>query len=63
MNIFTPVTIRTWEVFGENRDYVIDPEECMADNFAYALTFGPERMEYPNPEIIEGILDYLSSDH
>ena len=39
MNIFTPVTIRTWEVFGENRDYVIDPEECMADNFAYALTF------------------------
>ena len=26
------------EVFGDNTDYVIDPEECMADNFGYALT-------------------------
>lgn len=50
------------EVFGTNTGYVIDPEECMADNFSYALKFGiegPEGKGYPNPEIIEGILSYL----
>ena len=38
---------------------MIDPEECMADNFAYAMMFGPDGPEgdsYPNPEIIGGIL-------
>ena len=47
------------EVFGKNTEYVIDPEECMADNFAYAMLFGPDGPEgdgYPNPEIIGGIL-------
>ena len=51
------------EVFGTNTDYVIDPEECMADNFSYALTYGmsgPDGKGYPNPEIIEGILEILS---
>ena len=49
------------EVFGKNTDYVIDPEECMADNFAYAMEYGmegPDGQGYPNPEIIEGILSY-----
>ena len=23
------------EIFGTNTDYVVDPEECMADNFGY----------------------------
>lgn len=51
-----------YEVFGKNSGYVIDPEECMADNFSFALNYGIEGlggMGYPNPEIIEGIIDYL----
>ena len=28
------------EVFGTNTDYVIDPEECMADNFGHTLAYG-----------------------
>ena len=51
------------EVFGTNTGYVIDPEECMADNFAYAMTYGIEGKDnagYPNPEIIQGVIDYLS---
>lgn len=55
-----------YEVFGENTDYVIDPEECMADNFSFALAYGiegPEGNGYKSPEIIEGIIDYLKQDH
>lgn len=51
------------EVFGTNTGYVIDPEECMADNFAYAMVYGIEGRDkagYPNPEIIQGVIDYLS---
>lgn len=47
------------EVFGLNTGYVIDPEETLADNFAYALVYGENGREYPNPEIITAILDYL----
>jgi hypothetical protein len=49
-------------VFGKNTGYVNDPEECLADNFSYALVYGIEgrdKQGYPNPEIIQGILDYL----
>ena len=28
------------EVFGTNTNYTIDPEECMADNFADAMQYG-----------------------
>lgn len=52
------------EIFGKNTDYVTDPEECIADNFAYAMAYGLEGEDgkgYPNPEIIEGILSYVSS--
>ena len=50
------------EIIGTNTDYVIDPEECMADNFGYTLAYGmdgPKGDGYPNPEIIEGIMDFL----
>ena len=50
------------EVFGTNTGYVTDPEECMADNFAYAMLYGMKGDDgngYPNPEIIQGIIDYL----
>ena len=50
------------DVFGTNTSYVIDPEECMADNFSFALTYGIEGKDtngYPNPEIISGVIDAL----
>jgi hypothetical protein len=50
------------EVFGTNTGYVIDPEECMADNFSFAVVYGtdgPDHEGYDNPEIIEGIIDIL----
>ena len=50
------------EVFGKNTDYVIDPEECMADNFSFALQYGkdgPEGEGYPTPEIIDGIISLI----
>ena len=52
-----------YEVFGENTQYVIDPEECMADNFKYAMLYGISGKDgkgYPNPEIIQGIIDVVS---
>lgn len=54
------------EIFGTNTGYVIDPEECMADNFAYAMTYGIEGRDgngYPNPEIIQGIIDIMSGNY
>ena len=51
------------DVFGTNTDYVIDPEECMADNFSYAMLYGlegPDGQGYPDPEIIQGIIDTVS---
>ena len=52
----------TFEILGKNTDYVVDPEECMADNFGFLIAYdkdGPEGKGYPNPEIIEGIRSYL----
>ena len=54
-----------YEVFGENTGYVIDPEECMADNFSYAVIYGPEGPGgngYPTQDIIDGIVDYLENE-
>ena len=42
--------------------YVIDPEECMADNFADAMQYGTDGgngQGYPNPEIIQGIMEVV----
>ncbi len=44
-----------WQVFGRNTDYVVDPEETMADNFSYVIIYGTEGREYPTPEIIQSI--------
>ena len=51
------------EVFGTNTEYVTDPEECLAENFALLMTYGtkgPDGNGYQSPEIIEGIIAYLS---
>lgn len=48
-----------WQVFGRNTEYVIDPEEVLADNFSYAVMYGEEGMDYKSPQMIRAICDYL----
>ena len=51
------------DVFGKNTAYVIDPEECMSDNFSLALMNGREGADgkgYASPEIIEGVFNILN---
>jgi hypothetical protein len=50
-----------WDLFGENTTYVIDPEECLADNFSFAMTLGSD-YDYASPEIIDAIIDYMSAE-
>ena len=50
-----------WDVFGRNTDYVVDPEEAMADNFSYAIIYGLDGMEYQTPEIIQAIDELLKA--
>lgn len=47
-----------WETVGKNTTYVEDPEECMADNFSYALVYG-YNAPVPTPEIQQHIIDLL----
>ena len=60
-----------WEIFGRNTDYVIDPEECLADNFSYAILnqeyekyyeCKPNELNFKNPEIINKIINYLKGN-
>ena len=44
---------------GENTGYVIAAEECMADNFSYAIVYDTGRYEWPTPEILNGVLEAL----
>lgn len=48
-----------WDVVGRNTDYVIAPEECMADNFSYTKVYGLDGMDYQTPELIASIYDAL----
>lgn len=51
------------DVMGYNTEYYEDPEECMADNFSYAVSFGiegPNGEGYKSPEIIEKIIEYMN---
>lgn len=50
-----------WEVFGENTEYVIDPEETLADNFAITMLYGTEE-DYKTPEIILAIDEMLKNE-
>ncbi len=47
-----------FESIGKNTNYIIHPEEIMADNFAFAIV---ERDDLPNPEISARLLDELGS--
>ncbi|MBR5110828.1 MAG: hypothetical protein IK099_11615 [Clostridia bacterium] len=51
-----------WNVVGRNTTYVEDPEELMATSLAFAITHLDDGYEsFPNPEILEGIVDYLKN--
>ena len=60
---YTPKDAENFDkVFGKNTDYVIDPEECLADNFGFLIAYrmkGPEGKGYPDPEIITSIENTL----
>lgn len=49
-----------FDVVGYNTDYVIAAEECMADNFAYAVALGANT-NFNSPEIIQAVLDILAA--
>lgn len=51
-----------WDVFGRNTDYVIDPEETLADNFADTMIYGVDGKDYKTPEIIRAIDALLKGD-
>lgn len=48
-----------WDVVGRNTEYVFAPEECMADNFAYAVVYGIDGREYKTPRLIADIIALL----
>ena len=49
-----------WDVVGRNTDYVEDPEELMASNFASAIVHLDDGYDgFKSPEILEGIIDFL----
>ena len=55
---FSDEAANFWDVFGRNTDYVIDPEETLADNFGYLFAYGVQ-MGYATPELIEAMDEYL----
>ena len=48
-----------YDLVGKNTGYVINPEECLADNFSYAVC-GTEK-QLPNPEITERIIAVIKT--
>ena len=49
-----------WTVVGHNTEYVISPEECMADNFSYAVIRGINpATPYNSPQLIQNIITAL----
>lgn len=64
-----------WDVIGHNTEYVLAPEETLADNFSDAVMYGPGRnsniasakekeesqIKYPTPQLIDDIISFLKS--
>lgn len=49
-----------WDVVGRNTEYVIAPEECLADNFAFAVVRGMHPAKpYKTPTLIGNIITLL----
>ena len=47
------------DVMGRNTDYVFAPEECLADNFSYAVVYGMNGRKYGTPKLIADIIALL----
>lgn len=52
-----------WDVVGRNTDYVFAPEECLADNFAFAVVYGIDGREYKTPQLIADIIALLKEEY
>lgn len=55
-----------WSVVGRNTDYVIAAEECLADNFSFAVVLGKKKRDlrkFPDGAIIKGILAALGAEN
>ena len=53
-----------WDKVGRNTSYVFAPEECLADNFAYAvLSYGEDNYRFRTPELIENIISLLQNKY
>ena len=64
-----------WDVIGHNTEYVLAPEETLADNFSCAVIYGPGRnsniasakekeesqIKYNTPQLIDNIILFLKS--
>ena len=42
---------------------VLAPEECMADNFAFAVVYGAKGLDYETPELIEAVIGALKEEY
>ncbi len=49
-----------WDKVGRNTTYVLAPEECMADNFSFAVAYGMTQ-NYQSPEIIVNLINTLKT--
>ena len=59
LRLFEPGEVSNFfEQIGKNTDYIVHPEETIANNFVFAIT---ERDDLPNPEITARLLDALRS--
>ena len=48
-----------WKQVGQNTRYVLSPEECMADNFSFAVVPSKPRDKYSSPQLIKDIIKKL----
>ena len=76
-NTYYPISEASdfWDVIGHNTEYVLAPEETLADNFSDAVMYGPGRnsniasakekeesqIKYPTPQLIDNIITFLKS--
>lgn len=52
-----------WDRVGRNTTYVFAPEECMADNFGFAIAYGLNGKDYQTPELIRNIITTLQQKY
>lgn len=51
-----------WSQVGENTYYLLAPEECMADNFSFAIVPTKPRGQYRTPKLLKNIIKTLKKN-